>query len=282
MRRLLVLLSSLATTAVAVLGVSSAGATPRAGDHQMIVCPAGSAEVGPPCCGPPANAPDATLPGCCTDLLPSCCPVAAARRADAVVACCPSGTAPCGVSIAVSPNPATSGQKVTVSGKLSGGTPSGVTVQLFQELAGATKFTQVAQATTGSDGSYSIVAPGKVQTDRTWYVTAPGNLQSATISEQVAANVTLLVARARHSATVHGSVTPSHAGQPVMVQRRVRGKWVTIARPQLNDRSKFSVRYGHTPRVKATLRAVLAADSNNMRSVSSTVTAVVFPSATSG
>jgi hypothetical protein len=238
----------------------------------MIVCPLVAHTFPPPCCGPPINSPDAT------PAVP-CCAVTAA--AGPILPACCGTVAPCSVSISATPNPATRAQSVTISGTVVGGAAAGMTVALWQELPGATSFSQVGNTTTAAAGDYSISAPGTVQTNRQWYVTV-GALQSATLSEQVAADVTLVVARGPHSATVRGAVTPKHAGERVMLQRQVRGKWITIGQPRLSRKSKFSVRYRGTPRVKATLRAVLGADSTNMRSVSSAVTAVVLPRVTAG
>jgi hypothetical protein len=149
-------------------------------------------------------------------------------------------------------------------------------VDLWQKAAGDGAFTNVGSATVGSDNTYSIIAPGKVDTNRQWYV-VNGTLRSATISEQVSAGITLRVSRKRHSSSVHGVVTPSHAGDKVLLQRKLRGKWNTIAHARLSRRSKFSVHYLGTPRITATLRAVLPGDATNIRSVSASVTAVVLP-----
>jgi hypothetical protein len=137
-------------------------------------------------------------------------------------------------------------------------------------------FTNVGSATVGSDDSYSITAPGRVDTNRQWYV-VNGTLQSATISERVSAAVTLSVSRTRHSSTVHGAVTPSHGGETMLLQRKLGARWRTIARPKLSRGSTFAVHYLGAPRIKATLRAVLPADRMNIRSQSRAVTAVVLP-----
>jgi hypothetical protein len=147
-------------------------------------------------------------------------------------------------------------------------------VELWQKVAGGAAFTNVGSATVGSDGSYSIAAPGTVDTNRQWYV-VDGTLQSATISEQVSAGITLRSQRARHSATVRGAVTPSHAGERVLFQRKFRGTWETIARPKLSHRSTFSVELAGAPRITVTLRAVLPADQKNIRSVSKSLSALV-------
>jgi hypothetical protein len=271
MRRLLVFPPFVVLVLVAVLAGPAAQAEPHSGASSMIICPLEQSALVPQCCGPPVLSPDSVSPAA----LPQCCPAVSTTSA-VLASCCPSSTAPCSISIAASPNPADGHGHVTVSGSVSGGIVSGVAVQLWQEVVGETKFSQVAQATTDATGAYSITAPGDVHTNRQWYTTT-GALQSTSLKEQVAADVTLLVKRGRHSATVRGAVTPSHAGESVRLQRKLRGKWITIAKPKLDRASNFSVRYAGKPRVKTTLRAVLLGDSTNMRSVSSTLTAVVLP-----
>jgi hypothetical protein len=183
------------------------------------------------------------------------------------------------VTISASPDPADGKQQVTVSGTVVGGAPAGAAVDLWQEVAGANKFSQVGSTTVGSELTYSITAPGTVDTNRQWYVTS-GALQSATISEHVSAVVTLRLVRGRHSSRLHGSVTPSHAGEKVLLERKVQGKWVTIARLRLNKKSRFGIRFAGTPRVKATFRAVLSGDDRNIRSSSKSVTGVALPRVT--
>lgn len=266
MRRLLALVPSIAVVSAIVLGGSAADAIPHRSTHVMVPCPLRTSGPIPTCCGPPIESPDAaTIP---------CCPLNPAT--DSVPPPCCGTVAPCSVSISASPNPANGKQQVTVSGAVLGGTPAGSTVELWQKAAGDRAFSDVGSATVGTDGTYSITAPATVDTNRQWYV-VNGTLQSVTISEQVSAAVTLFVARTRHSASVRGAVSPSHAGETVLVQRKLRAKWRTIARPTLSHHSKFSVHYVGTPHIKATLRAVLPGDETNIRSQSPIVTAAVPP-----
>lgn len=261
MRRLFVLLPPLALVVAAGLGPAAAHARARS---PMIPCPLVDAAPGPPCCGPPIASPPA-------DAAADCCPLPASGNIQPI--CCV-GASPCSVTISASPDPAVGAQQITVSGTVFGGAPAGMAVQLWQELAGGAAFSKAASTTVGSDGTYSFTAPGTVNTNRQWYVTV-GTLRSATLAEPVSAAVTLFVRTGRHSTTVHGTVAPSHAGDTVLLQRKLRRKWVTIARPVLSHHSRFSVRYSGGRRVKETLRAVLPADAKNMRSISSTVTAAL-------
>jgi hypothetical protein len=270
MRRSFVVLPSIAIALVLAIGGSAATATSGQASAPRIVCPLHSTVVGPPCCGPIVSSPDTASPAAEPA---NCCPLEPSPDVQPI--CC--GTVvPCStVSISASPNPADGQQQVTVSGSVTGGT-AGSSVDLWEQQAGATTFSNVVSSTIESDGTYSLTAPGDVHTDRQWYVTS-GTAQSSTITEQVAAGITLLIKRARRASTVHGAVTPSHAGEKVLLQRKVRGKWVTLTQPKLSKHSTFRVHYVGAPRIKATLRVVFPGDSKNMRSVSSAVTSVVLP-----
>lgn len=278
MRRLLVLSGLIGAVAVLALGGSAANARQHRGSTSLIACPLATSTVTPPCCGPPIESPDrAVVDGAQQPrLVPgACCPVEAASTLQPI--CCATVT-PCStVSISASPNPADGSQQVTVSGSVAGGT-AGASVDLWEERAGARAFSDVGSTTIQPDDSYSMTAPGTVSTNRQWYVTS-GGVQSSTIAEQVSARITLLVHRRTHSSTVHGAVTPSHAGERVLLQRKARGKWVTLTRPKLSKRSRFGVHYRGRPTIRATLRVVFPGDSTNARSVSRPVTAVVLPGA---
>jgi hypothetical protein len=188
----------------------------------------------------------------------TCCPPAAAQP----IACC--GAAQClgGVSIASSRNPSTAGGSVTVSGHVVNGA-TGEAVVLWQELPGGS-FKQVAQTALDSSGGYSFVETA-VNTNRAWYVTA-GGIQSPTLSQEVSAIVTLTGALRVH-------VRPAHAGEKVLIQFKTAHGWKLLTRVKLNRSSRSSksvslTRFGHRT---IRLRAVLPADSRNLRSLSSTI-----------
>jgi hypothetical protein len=137
----------------------------------------------------------------------------------------------------------------------------GVAVVLWQELSGGT-FKQVAQTTTGSNGTYQFTRTD-VSTNRQWYVTA-GTARSITLSQSVKAVVTLT-----RSFVVH--VTPGHTGGRVLIERRTKKGWKVALRPRLGPGSRvqfqLAVQHGRT----VTLRAVLPADNRNIESVSKAV-----------
>jgi hypothetical protein len=237
------------TLAILDAGFATAGA--RHMQRAVVICPQHPGLT--TCCGPPIQSPE-----------PYCCPVPTTTG-------CPPA-----LSITATPNPITAGATVTISGAMIRGSGAGQQIALWQRLPGG-RWKRAGHASTDAAGDYSIkLAHGTVMTNRKWYV-AGGGIDSSTLSEGVAAAITLAASRNAQSATVYGHVTPSHRGERVLLQRLVNGAWVTIAKPQLDHRSGFAVHYAYAPHVKATLRAVLGADSRNIRSVSRTVTAVAFP-----
>lgn len=158
---------------------------------------------------------------------------------------------------------------------------AGSTVTLWQELPGQTSFHQVAQTKLDSGGAYTFsFGRGKVSSDRRWYVTAQG-LKSATVDQLVAAAVALTPSsrntRAGRSIKLHGRVSPSHAGETLLIERRAGSRWLVMARPRLSRTSTYSISHRFARAGKAVLRAVLRADSRNQTSTSRIVTITVRP-----
>ncbi len=246
------------TLAAALAGAAIAAAPSNS--RGLIVCPGAAGPRVVSCCPLPVNI-EPAQPVCCGTILPVCQP---------------------SLTIGASPDPAPAGGRVTVSGALlhGAGAGAGMPVQLWQKLPGEKDFARAQQVSTNATGSWSVsLAAGSVMTNRAWYATADG-LQSTTLNEQVRAVVTLAASKTGHSATLSGTVTPSHAGQRVLIQRLVRGTWTTIGHARIGRRSRFAIRYPNTPQVRATVRAVLPADARNVLSVSRPLTAVVFPRVT--
>jgi hypothetical protein len=186
------------------------------------------------------------------------------------VDCCPRNAVPCAQTLTISskPNPSTADHQVVITGQLFGVTTVGMPVELWQQLPGQTRFSQVATATTDASGMYTITRDARqVQTDRQWYVTA-GTVRSTTMTQQVRAIVTLAAtAGARGSTIFAGHVSPSHKGELIGLQRHTVHGWRTIARARLTRASTFRLRH-RLGRGTALLRALLPADRMNVLSVS--------------
>jgi hypothetical protein len=256
-RRPSVLLVLLALTVLMGSGptlptLASSSAATRA--SQTVICPVAAGAPGPiNCCGPPIVRVGAALPPI------DCCPT--------IAALCPQT-----LTIASKPNPSTADRQVVVSGQLLGAATVGVTVELWQALAGQAQFTQVAKTTTDASGAYAITRGARqVQTDREWYVTA-ATMRSRTMAQAVHAVVTLAAIAGKHGTTIFaGHVSPSHKGERILLERHTSQGWRTIARPLLTRASTFRVRH-RLGRGTAVLHAVLPADARNALSASALLT----------
>lgn len=273
MRRSIVLISVLAAVAAALSIL--APATPAS----AIICP----QVSPSCCPVPTQAARTSAhaqPICCQPT--TCCPTGTTTS----LACCASAgccTPPCvagSLTIAAAPNPSKAGTQVVISGAFTGNQQSGAQVALWRKLAGQSSFQQTSQTTTDSSGHYTFtLGRGTVMADQAWYVTS-GGLRSSTIQQQVNALVGLS-ASPRSTGIgqvirVSGHVTPSHAGQMVLIEaRRGGGAWRVIARPHLGRGSSYATSGHFSQSGPVQLKAVLPGDTRNARSTSPTVTVTV-------
>ena len=272
MRRSIVLISLLAAAALSML----APATPA----NAIICPQATAS----CCPVPvqtARGGPRVQPICC--LPTKCC----ATGTTTSQACCPSAgccTSPCvagSLTIAASPNPSKAGAKVVISGGFTGNPVSGAQVVLWRRLAGQPGFQQTSQTTTNGSGQYTLTLNrGRVMADQAWYVTSDG-LQSPTIQQRVSALIDISSSARSvgvgRAIRLSGHVTPSHAGDVVLIEASRGGAWRVIARARLGHGSSYAVSHRFVRSGVVALRVVLNADRRNERSISRTVTVRVTP-----
>ena len=145
---------------------------------------------------------------------------------------------------------------------------------------GQSTFHQVAQTTTDSAGQYQVhVETRHGQADQQWYVTANG-LQSPTLDQSVNALVGLTGLQrvvVGQAMLLRGHVTPSHAGQLVLIEQRKGARWTVIARPRLGHASNYGLMHRFTRSGTVALRTVLPGDARNDRSGSSILTVTVTP-----
>jgi len=278
--------SSLIFVATALCALAMFTPAGAAASVPHIICPRQRPSI-VTCCPVPVNAANGTsssgkIVPCCTQAS-TCCTQAST--------CCPPTTCctqtlccatPCTVgalTIASSPDPSTAGRKVVISGDLtSNPPPDGAPVMLWRELSGQSSFKQVVQTTTDGAGQYKFtLKPGMVNADQLFYVTANG-LQSPTLDQHVKALVGLSGSHnavVGHAMLLWGHVTPSHAGQVVLIEQRGGGQWKVIARPRLGHGSNYGVMHRFTRSGTVALRTVLPGDSRNDRSGSGTLTVTV-------
>ena len=164
---------------------------------------------------------------------------------------------------------------------ISGTASAGTQVALWRELPHQTSFHQLSTTTADSAGAYKFTLKrGSVMTDQKWYVTSNG-ARSATLAQQVDALVALasstrstVVGRA---IVLRGQVTPSHAGQRVLIEMSRGSSWQVIARPRLGHGSSYRVTHRFVKSGAVKLRVVFRRDSRNAGSTSSTLTVNVKP-----
>ncbi|HLH67151.1 MAG TPA: hypothetical protein VKV27_15785 [Solirubrobacteraceae bacterium] len=201
------------------------------------------------------------------------------------VAAGPAGAAPVrdrGLTIHVVPRRILAGETVLIYGRLFGPDRAGQEIRLYHRIAPAPFFSLVSTTRTDALGFYEFVrGDGVVLTNRSWFVRGPGFTHSATVSERVEALVNLTASQAsgvtRHPLMFTGSVTPGHAGDPILLQRQ-RGSsddWQTIARARIGAGSTFSIPYAWRVPGAYELRALMPSDARNVTSVSDAVAVVI-------
>ena len=149
---------------------------------------------------------------------------------------------------------------VTVSGTLratGGGALPGQALRLLGRVRGTTTWAERGTLHTTSTGTYQFVDHPAATTE---YVVRYGGYgtylgtQAGAGTVQVRTQVTATASRTSvplgGSATIYGSVAPSHRGQTVRLQRWVNGMWQTVASATLSSASTYS--FVRTPVAKGT------------------------------
>jgi phospholipase C len=180
---------------------------------------------------------------------------------------------PCAVHVSIfsAPDPVTAGGGVKIVGTVHGA-PVGTPVVLWHRLPGWSRFHPVLSTITGRFGDYKFVrADGIVETNRQWYAEADGR-RSRTIDERVRAVVTLAASDPAPAAgaaeTFSGQVTPSHAGDPILLEQAGSGGWTVIASTRADSASRFTIVHSFAADGLVDVRAALPGDARNIRSYS--------------
>jgi hypothetical protein len=138
-------------------------------------------------------------------------------------------------SITSSPNPVTFGGTILVEGTLSGTGSGGHAVVLqanpFPYTAG---FGTIGNPEiTNANGTFEFAFPGLIQTAQLRVITTDASpTSSAVLTQQVAVEITLGVAKTKHKHYVrlYGTVTPAEPNAPVSFERYITGRgFVNVA-----------------------------------------------------
>lgn len=188
-----------------------------------------------------------------------------------------------GLTISATPNPILAGQGVLIYGQLNTAKNSGQEIKLFHRVSPKTSFSLVQTTTTNSYGFYHFTrAEGVVITNRSWFVRGPDGTHSRTITEAVAADVSLnasnMNAVTGQRVVFTGSVSPSHPYQLVRLEEQngLSGNgWTTIASTYTDSSSNFALSHEFRLAGDYTLRAVLPSDTRNVQGDSDSITVSV-------
>jgi phospholipase C len=176
------------------------------------------------------------------------------------------------LSILSSRNPSPAGKRVTVSGRVRGGSGGGMLVTLWQRLPGQRDYHQIKLTRTNRFGLYRFRLRPMI--DRRLYVTAAG-LRSRTVKERVRALITLKPSSTTitggSSVTLSGRVRPAHRRARLSIQQLEGRRWKTVRRVRLDRHSRYRATFSLSQGGSAELRAELAATSRNARSYSAPV-----------
>lgn len=158
------------------------------------------------------------------------------------------------LTVSTSPRTINFGQGVSLTGKLTsnGEALGGKSVILQKRSIGVSSFSNAGQATTASDGTYSLssVKPTNKTYYRAYYpgdnsqnirssVSAATPVDVRVIASLYTLQTNLKLGRAR---TISGSVTPKHAGNVTVTIKR-NGATIARKKASLNSDSRYSFRY---------------------------------------
>ncbi len=193
----------------------------------------------------------------------------------------PSGL--CRININVVPRHITTGEPVTIFGRLlcRGGASAagGRVVKLFRHVPGSPGSTYVQSTTTGALGFYQFQrADGVVETNRAWFVSSHG-AESAMKGVRVAAQATLsgppegtqLLTGPANKVTFTGTVNPADVGARVVLQRQNAlsgNEWHRIDRGHVEAGGGYSITHTFVVPGDANIRVLVRSQRRNIPSPS--------------
>lgn len=160
---------------------------------------------------------------------------------------------------------------------------TGRTVVLAKRAVGATAWTNVGAYKTAADGRVAINATPAVNTDyRLTYAatdtattSAPQVIRRVLVKPVVRASLSRTSAPRNTAVRVSATVSPSHAGQPIVLQQYISGAWRGVAGANLGSTSAASWTFAKSAAGTYKYRVYKAADADHAASVSPTLTLTV-------
>jgi phospholipase C len=181
-------------------------------------------------------------------------------------------TARC-LTLAATPDPSTAGQTVTISGQLLGPRRGHRVVRLWRKFPGQRRFHPTEITRTDRSGRYVMTA--NVDTNRWWYVAAR-DWRSHTVHQRVQTLITFGASETKaapgEAVAFTGSVSPEHAGEPLILQQLGSGGWQSVAQGTPGPGSTFSINYAFPANGSYQVRLYVPWGADNINSYSAPIT----------
>jgi hypothetical protein len=185
-----------------------------------------------------------------------------------------------GFTINASADPIDFGSSVTITGTLTGGANTSVTLFARNEWRGALH--AIATGTTDSSGNYSFTQAPPRNTVYQVRVTTHPKQRTARLFEGVRDVVSIAASATTVTVgqvvTFTGTVQPSKVGHLILLQRLDNGIWQTVAFGRVGAGSGYSIPYTLSAAGSAQYRTVVPGGPVNQRGVSSAVQVTANPS----
>lgn len=186
-----------------------------------------------------------------------------------------------GFTIGSSAQPIDFGGSVTISGTLTGGASTSVTLFARDEWRG--RLHAIASGTTDASGVYSFVQSPARNTVYQVRVTTDPHTRTARLFQGVRDVVSITAstntATVGDVVTFSGTVQPSESGHVILLLRLDAGVWRTIAVARVGDGSAYAIPYTLAAVGSAQYRTLVPGGPINQRGVSSAVQVTANPSA---
>ncbi|MFE9694193.1 S8 family serine peptidase [Micromonospora sp. NPDC005806] len=179
-----------------------------------------------------------------------------------------------GVTIGSSTTALTYGGAVTLTGKLvrkdTGAGLAGLPVQLYGKYKGASSYTLITTVTSGTGGALTYTHKPAKGVSYEWLYRGSSSLtgsvtplRTVTVATLVTGNLSKTSFALGGTVTLSGSVSPSHAGQTVYLQRLVGTSWKNITSRTLSSSSAYSFSIKPTSRGTYYYRVYKPADTDH-------------------
>ena len=181
----------------------------------------------------------------------------------------------------------TYGSAVTVTGKVvrasTGAAIAGATVQLYGRRKGTTTWTLLGTATSSAYGNLSYSHKPSWSLDYKWiyrnatgYLGSESSLRAVGVRTSVSAALSATSVALGGSVTLSGTVSPSHAGKTVYLQRYVNGAWTSITSRALSSTSTYAFTIKPAYRGTYSYRVYMPADTDHLAGYSASRTLKIY------